>query len=377
MTTTSSTAPLADARRVGAAPRHLDRVAAFRAGLAGQAGADSLGLRRDRARARRLRAGRDSLPLRAGLRERAARSSRATPCARTTSACTWCPTIAPGCATARRPAWSIRQGRSRCSTGRSTPGRSTPTGAWTRRSAARSRSIAQLPRVEPTRPDNGAPMVLEGGGIETNGAGLLLVTEEWLLSGVQVRNPGLTREGYEQAFGEWLGARKTIWLGEGCAGDDTHGHVDDIARFVAPDTIVLAVEEDPADENHARSMDNVRRLELGRARSAGRAAEDRAAAVSAPRADERRASAGQLRQLLHRQRGGAGADVQRSERSRGAERPGGADAASPDRRHSRRRSGLGPRHDSLPDAAGAAGVAEPPRSSALSSASRSPCARRR
>ena len=58
--------------------------------------------------------------------------------------------------------------------------------------------IAQLPRVEPTRPDNGAPMVLEGGGIETNGAGLLLVTEEWLLSSVQVRNPGLTREGYER-----------------------------------------------------------------------------------------------------------------------------------------------------------------------------------
>ena len=102
--------------------------------------------------------------------------------------------------------------------------------------------IAQLPRAEPARPDNGAPMVLEGGGIETNGAGLLLVTEEWLLSGVQVRNPGLTREGYEQAFDLWLGARKTIWLGEGCAGDDTHGHVDDIARFVAADTIVLAVE---------------------------------------------------------------------------------------------------------------------------------------
>ena len=98
-------------------------------------------------------------------------------------------------------------GASRCSTGRSTRGRSTPTGAWTRRSAARSPEIAQLPRVEPTRPDNGAPMVLEGGGIETNGAGLLLVTEEWLLSGVQVRNPGLTREGYEQAFREWLGAR--------------------------------------------------------------------------------------------------------------------------------------------------------------------------
>jgi agmatine deiminase len=70
-----------------------------------------------------------------------------------------------------------------------------------------------------------------------------------------------TREGYDEAFREWLGARRTIWLGEGCAGDDTHGHVDDIARFVAPDTVVLAVEDDPEDENHERSMDNVRRLE--------------------------------------------------------------------------------------------------------------------
>jgi agmatine deiminase len=78
---------------------------------------------------------------------------------------------------------------------------------------------------------------------------------------VQVRNPGLTREDYEKVFAEWLGIRKTIWLGEGCVGDDTHGHVDDVARFVAPDTIVLAVEDDPADENHERSVDNLRRLE--------------------------------------------------------------------------------------------------------------------
>ncbi len=122
--------------------------------------------------------------------------------------------------------------------------------------------LTALPLVEPTRPDTGARLVLEGGGIETNGDGLLLVTEEWLLSAVQVRNPGLTREGYEHAFRDWLGIRKTIWLGEGCAGDDTHGHVDDIARFVSRDTIVLAVEEDPGDENYERSMENVRRLEL-------------------------------------------------------------------------------------------------------------------
>ena len=88
------------------------------------------------------------------------------------------------------------------------------------------------------------------------------MTEEWLLSDAQVRNPGLSRGDYEQIFAEWLGIDRTIWLGEGCVGDDTHGHIDDIARFVARDTVVLAVEEDSSDENHERSMDNLRRLEL-------------------------------------------------------------------------------------------------------------------
>jgi agmatine deiminase len=122
--------------------------------------------------------------------------------------------------------------------------------------------IAALRRVEPQRPDGRGRVVLEGGGIEVNGRGLMLVTEEWLLSDVQVRNPGFTRADYERLFAEWLGIGHTIWLGEGCVGDDTHGHVDDIARFVAPDTVVLAVEEDPRDDNHARSADNLRRLQL-------------------------------------------------------------------------------------------------------------------
>jgi len=121
-------------------------------------------------------------------------------------------------------------------------------------------AITGLPRVEPPRPDGRGPLVLEGGGIETNGDGLLLVTEEWLLSDAQVRNPGLTRADYEAVFAEWLGTRRTIWLGEGCLGDDTHGHIDDVARFVSHDTIVLAVERDPADDNHTRSMDNLKRL---------------------------------------------------------------------------------------------------------------------
>ena len=127
------------------------------------------------------------------------------------------------------------------------------------------RAVAQisgLPIEQPQRPDRNGRVILEGGGIEVNGDGLLLVTEEWLLSEVQDRNPGLTRTDYERVFADWLGIRRTIWLGEGCVGDDTHGHVDDVARFVDATTVVIAVEHDPADENHGRSIDNVRRLEL-------------------------------------------------------------------------------------------------------------------
>jgi agmatine deiminase len=125
--------------------------------------------------------------------------------------------------------------------------------------------ITGLPRLVPRRRDTGAPIVLEGGGIDVNGRGLLLVTEEWLLSDVQVRNPGFTRHDYDALFRDWLGIRRTVWLGEGCVGDDTHGHVDDVARFVGAGTVVLAVEPDPADDNHARSVDNLRRLELASA----------------------------------------------------------------------------------------------------------------
>jgi agmatine deiminase len=137
-----------------------------------------------------------------------------------------------------------------------------PNFAWDAQVGRAIEKITGLPRVEPTRPD-GVRLVLEGGGIETDGQGTLLVTEEWLLSDVQVRNTGMDRDAYERAFRDDLGIRETIWLGEGCVGDDTHGHVDDIARFVAPGIIVLAYEEDPADdENHRRSVDNKRRLEL-------------------------------------------------------------------------------------------------------------------
>ena len=88
-------------------------------------------------------------------------------------------------------------------------------------------------------------IVLEGGSIDVNGAGLLLTTEECLLSeSVQVRNPGLGRADLERYFADYLGIRQTIWLKQGIAGDDTHGHIDDLARFVDEKTVVIAAEED-------------------------------------------------------------------------------------------------------------------------------------
>lgn len=122
----------------------------------------------------------------------------------------------------------------------------------------------RCPRHVPMRPDGRGRVVLEGGGIDTDGLGSILVTEEWLLSGVQDRNPGLGRADYEKIFTDELGCGRTIWLGQGCVGDDTHGHVDDVARFVAPGVVVLAHEEDPADGNHAGSLDNLDRLRKSR-----------------------------------------------------------------------------------------------------------------
>ncbi|MFL5340457.1 MAG: agmatine/peptidylarginine deiminase [Gemmataceae bacterium] len=107
---------------------------------------------------------------------------------------------------------------------------------------------------------NGRPVVLEGGSIDGNGAGLLLTTEECLLSDVQQRNPGFTRSDYEALFARHLGVRKVIWLNRGIAGDDTHGHVDDLARFVAPRTVVTVVESDRADENYVPLQENLQRL---------------------------------------------------------------------------------------------------------------------
>jgi agmatine deiminase len=100
--------------------------------------------------------------------------------------------------------------------------------------------------------------VLEGGSFDVNGAGLLLTTEQCLLN--PNRNPGLSREEIEERLEEHLGVEKVLWLGVGIVGDDTDGHVDDIARFVAEDTVVAAVESDPHDENLGPLLENRERL---------------------------------------------------------------------------------------------------------------------
>ncbi|HEY6337592.1 MAG TPA: agmatine deiminase family protein [Candidatus Sulfotelmatobacter sp.] len=116
----------------------------------------------------------------------------------------------------------------------------------------------------PTR----ARIVLEGGSIDVNGHGTILTTEECLLSKVQERNPGMTRVHYEKAFADYLGAPNVIWLGRGIVGDDTHGHVDDLTRFVSPDTVVTMVEANSRDANHAPLLANLRRLQAARDQAA-------------------------------------------------------------------------------------------------------------
>ena len=128
-------------------------------------------------------------------------------------------------------------------------------------------NLLNLPSVQPTVAlPNGRRhrLVLEGGSIDVNGQGTLITTEECLLSEVQQRNPGITREQLEAAFHQYLGINQVLWLDRGCAGDDTHGHVDDITRFVSPDTILTVVEPDTADDNHAPLAENLRRLKASR-----------------------------------------------------------------------------------------------------------------
>jgi agmatine deiminase len=126
------------------------------------------------------------------------------------------------------------------------------------------KDAAAVPRVNRTlrfpiwQPEHGGRrVVLEGGSIDVNGRGTLLTTEECLLSPVQARNPGVSREEMETIFREYLSATNILWLRNGIAGDDTHGHVDDLARFVNPTTVVTVIEQDPAEQNFAPLQENL------------------------------------------------------------------------------------------------------------------------
>ncbi len=130
----------------------------------------------------------------------------------------------------------------------------------------RAAELLGLQQWQPTveLPGEQRRLVLEGGSIDTNGQGILLTTEECLLSEVQQRNPGVSREQLESAFHDYLGVEQVIWLGRGIAGDDTHGHVDDITRFVGPSTIVTAIEPNTKDANHEPLAENLARLKSTR-----------------------------------------------------------------------------------------------------------------
>lgn len=121
--------------------------------------------------------------------------------------------------------------------------------------------MAKIANAQEFRPMFGKTrVVLEGGSIDVNGQGTLLTTEECLLSKVQQRNPGMRRQDYEKVFADYLGIKSVVWLGKGIAGDDTHGHVDDLSRFVSPDTVVTVMESNPKDRNYEPLRENIRRL---------------------------------------------------------------------------------------------------------------------
>ncbi len=130
--------------------------------------------------------------------------------------------------------------------------------------APASKNAARIGHREIHPVSNGKRIVLEGGSIDVNGAGTILTTEECLLSKIQQRNPHMARIHYEKAFADYLGAPHTIWLGRGIVGDDTHGHVDDLSRFVWKDTVVTMVEPNSKDANHGPLRANLRRLQAAR-----------------------------------------------------------------------------------------------------------------
>lgn len=126
-------------------------------------------------------------------------------------------------------------------------------------------SISQFLKVERVQPmHRNTRVVLEGGAIDVNGKGALLTTEECLLSKIQERNPGFKKKDYESIFKQYLGISHTVWLNNGIVGDDTHGHVDDLARFTDAGTIAIATESNPKDANYSLLKDNLKRLNAAR-----------------------------------------------------------------------------------------------------------------
>lgn len=137
------------------------------------------------------------------------------------------------------------------------------------RIASKAARALGLPLV---RPDvDGRQLVLEGGAVDVNGRGTLLTTEECLFDAeIQARNPGMTRPDIEAALRDYLGATNVLWLGRGIAGDDTHGHIDDVCRFVNERTVVVCQEDDRGDENHRALCENRERLQGMRLEDGGR-----------------------------------------------------------------------------------------------------------
>ena len=205
-------------------------------------------------------------------------------------------------------------------------------------------------------PTAASALVLEGGGIETNGAGAMLVTEEWLLSDVQVRNPGLdARRTTSTPSSTTSASRSTIWLGEGCVGDDTHGHIDDIARFARPSVRSCSrTRTIRPTTNHARSVDNLRRLELAARDWPGglrvvKLPYPRPVTMNGERLPASYANFYIANGVVHR------ADVQRPQRPRRAQHARGAVSGARGGRHPRGRSRVGAGDAALSHAAAAEG----------------------
>ncbi len=128
---------------------------------------------------------------------------------------------------------------------------------WKRDDDANDKLAAKLKWKLRSAEHRGRRVVLEGGSIDVNGLGTMLTTEECLLSPIQARNPGLSRNDLAEIFRDYLGITNVLWLKNGIAGDDTHGHVDDLARFVDPETVVVVTETDPSDMNYRPLQENL------------------------------------------------------------------------------------------------------------------------